>query len=208
MENEKPVVCKRCGRDVLYYRIDKGIGKKGKEKHTHLAIHVGDIVPMGAVEISKLAISSTYRNRLREKFNCGPADSNPDMKTESGDTDPDSTSFEVLETIQSTRLEVVPKEKVVIEPKIETPVERTFTEIHEIPEISADKPIIDLTEVKKNKFAALGAIRVHLNNLQKTEDAKRFQEAATAGHNSFEGIVMAAAPFVQVWENGHPLAFQ
>lgn len=57
--------CKICGKNLHYYVIVKGVGKKGNEKHTHRVFHEGDEIPTGATEIHKMAISPTYRNRLR-----------------------------------------------------------------------------------------------------------------------------------------------
>jgi len=195
MADEKLDKCKACGKEVEYFTYTKPSGK-----HTHLAIHVGDEVPTGAEKISKTSISPTYRHRLRSAFH---KDGTTSVKVEpvqviQGETVP------FVRKVEDMLPKVGAKEVVVIRPE-----EPTLTELREVPEISKDKPILEIGEMKRNRFAVTGAIcrRMQDAGVGISEVNTARSDLISKGRD-FPSLIKAAAPYVQIQEGGQPLTFQ
>ena len=191
MANDKRDVCKTCNTEVEYYKIMKPNGKE-----THRAFHIGEKVPDDAELIDKKAVSSTYRNRMRsylhtdkQKITNGKIKSKKQKSKNVNDSEDNSS--ETIETEQ--------------EPE---PKSLTYTESHEVPEESVGKPIVDISEIKRNKFALVGSIlRTMKENGAEDLDIHNARSSFIMGGTTFEKIVQMAAPHVQIIENGIPLHF-
>lgn len=212
MSEEKRDICKVCGREVGYYKIDKGNGKS-----THRAIHIGDSVPENATEVSKYSVSSTYRNRMRQVLEhkgviipevaSGVGQEGSDSIITKPETD-SSSEIEVLlgKKEQETSTPEVPK--LITKEKADQPVHE-YTEIHEFPEGSEDKPEIDVSEVRRNKFAVIGAIARKLSEVGKPEkDVSEIRSYLIARGINFQGVIHMASEHLRFVENGQPLFFK
>lgn len=185
---DKKDVCKTCNTEVEYYKIIKPNGKE-----THRAFHIGEEVPDGAELIDKKAVSSTYRNRMRSYLHTDKQKINDKIKVKKQKSkkvnDSEDNSSETIETEKE-------------------PESVTYTESHEVPEQSVGKPIVDISEIKRNKFALVGSIlRTMKENGAEDLDIHNARSSFIMGGTTFEKIVQMAAPHVQIIENGIPLHF-
>jgi hypothetical protein len=195
MTEEKLDKCKACGKDVEYFTFTKPSGK-----HTHLAIHVGDEVPEGAEKISKTSISPTYRHRLRSAFH---KDGTVPVKVETIEVIQGETVPFVRKVEDMLPKPIVPKEVVILKP------EPVLTELHETPEISKDKPILEIGEMKRNRFAVTGAICRKMQDAGVgIPDVNTARSDLISKGRDFPSLIKAAAPYVQIQEGGQPLTFQ
>lgn len=217
--DEKKDVCKVCGKEVGYYKIVKENGKS-----THRAFHIGDIIPENATEISKHAVSSTYRNRMRQAFThkeiVTPEVHNAEEAASTGDsglpepsvvkTPPASSNDSVLTSERPDEEEsskLVIKEKLaIIKPAVPS-VE--YTEVHEFPEGSEAKPELDVSSLKRNKFATISAIARKLTEVGNPEkEVMDIRSGLIARGGDFPRIVNIASEHLRFVENGHPLFFR
>jgi hypothetical protein len=203
--------CKQCGKEVEYFKLIKPNGKS-----VHYAYHIDETPIEDASKIDKHAISSTYRNRLRGALHDGPKPSaktsakvkvskkhmteDQDIETESGPTDDET---------ESEPRKVVVKQKEVIHPAVKEEPPITYTEVHETPAESEDKPIMDVTDIKRNKFAMVATtLRTLTASGMPEKDAMEIRSEMIAKGKDFPTLVNMAAPFVRVVEYGMPLAFK
>lgn len=206
-------VCKVCGRNVEYWSVPKNNGKT-----RFYAFHVGDTIPEGSVKFEPDKISSIHKMRRRKELEekcitassstpfvqvCNESTSAESSPTETSSKLPEMAPVDVVPTIihEKPKEVIMPKEKVIEEP--------TLTEIHEIPSMSIGKPILDISNMKRNRFAITGSICKTLANAG--IDATVVTEARSnliAKGKDFPSLINAAAPYVQIVESGQPIAFQ
>ena len=196
MAADKKDICKTCNTEVEYYKVEKANGKS-----THMAIHVGETIPSNATLIDKQAVSSTYRNRMRSV-----------LHTEKKATVP--SVAKIAKTKTDIAVEVHPIESDADEQDqttegtsdIAVPV---LNEVHEFPAESDGKPELDITEIKRNKFALVGSIMRKLTESGMPEkEVSKVRSTFINESKDFPQMVQMAAPFVRIVEAGQPLAFQ
>lgn len=189
VRDEYTDVCKTCGKDVNYFRAVKSNGRT-----THRAWHVDDEVLPGFTKIPKSAISSTYRNRLRQVFHT-EAIQKPVEVVVSGDESVVSEVTEVAETSEPS----TPSSIVYKAPEDEE-IEAT---------VNPDLPTLDVTDVKRNKFAAVGAISRALRDHGMPEQSvNTIRSQMISQGSTFGAVIKIASPNMNFVENGRPIMFK
>ena len=198
-------VCKVCGRDVEYWSVPKNNGKT-----RFYAFHEGDAIPEGSVKFEPDKISGIHKMRRRKELEekCTASASCDKSTSESSPTEtssklPEMAPVDVVPTIihEKHKEVIMPKEKVIEEP--------TLTEIHEVPSVSIGKPILDISDMKRNRFAITGAICRTMTNAGIDAIAVTNVRSALINQGKdFPSLISAAAPYVQIVESGQPIAFQ
>lgn len=182
--------CKTCGKDIEYWSVPKTNGKT-----RFYAFHVGDTVPAGSVKVGKDKLSGGHRIRRRKELQEKCAPSAPS-------TTPSEEVASEVEVLIEPKAPTAPKEVEIIDQK---PV-ILVTEIHETPEISKDKPILEIGEMKRNRFAITGEICRKLAETGFPNVGEARSDLISKGKD-FASLINAAAPYVQIQEGGLPLAF-
>lgn len=94
------------------------------------------------------------------------------------------------------------------EPNVTNDYKKELMKIHhKKSELVADKkPIVDVSGMKRNRFAIIGKIRTTLreNNMSET-DIKLVGNTLMAKSTSFQNLVEVALPYVNISENGQVL---
>lgn len=186
--------CKVCGKEIEYWSVPKTNGKT-----RFYAFHVGDTVPAGSVKVDKNSLSGGHRIRRRKELQeactaSGAPSSTPEVVSE----------IDVLVEPKKQIVKDVPKEVEIIDQKPTV----LLTEHHEVPAESVDKPILEIGEMKRNRFAVTGAICRRLTDAGIPD--KKISEVRSdliSKGRDFASLINAAAPYVQIQEGGQPLAF-
>lgn len=216
MEGEKADKCKICGREVQYYQVDKGLSRKGTPKTSHIAVHVGDPLPANViVEVPKLSFSSTFRHNMRKVLHTDKASSVEILVDESGqqirtpEPEPDKALVLVQDLPAAQVMDIeapeMPKKEVVI---MKPPTVAELREIRTIPEESVGKPILDISEMKRNRFAITGAIASTLRASGLDEPAvNSVRNRLISAGKDFPHLINAGQIHVQFVEGGEPLGY-
>ncbi len=202
----KANVCKVCGKDVEYWSVPKNNGKT-----RFYAFHVGDAIPEGSIKFEPDKISGIHKMRRRKELEEVCANTSSSSSSGSDGIEPTmevvlDTPAIVEESPKSKPKDVIlPKKKVIAEPVIEQPA---LIESHEIPAVSIGKPVLEIDGMKRNRFAITGAICRTMTNAGMTaQDVTEARSVLINQGKDFPSLIIAAAPYVQVTENGHPLSF-
>lgn len=208
-------MCKVCGKMVRYWSVPKANGKT-----RFYAFHEGDAtIPPGSIEFAPDKISGIHKMRRRKELEevCAKTAASSDSSIS------EEVETEVV-SVQAVPANIVPvavvkKEKVVMLPQEKEEVQATveldsktpepeviLTEVHEVPSISAGKPIVDITKLNRNRFAIIGAIRQKLTE-GGLPNAMEVNSLLIAKGKDLPSLLTVAAPYVQIFENDKPLSF-
>lgn len=238
MSDEKADICKVCGRNIRYYKIVKENGKtthrafhEGESPEGATLIskysvsstyrnrmrqalkHTGIITPeqhnaeQKVIEKEGSEDPEPIIPEVASKTGVGVL-TGPHPKEESGSIDSEAAEEEegIKEVVSSPKL--IEKEKISI-PKVTKQEVIEYMEIHEFPEGSDDKPELDVSELKRNKFAAVSAIARRLAEVGKPEkEVNEIRSSLIARGGDFPGIVNMASEHLRFIENGQPLFFK
>jgi len=187
--------CRNCGRDVIIVKhVSKDPVFEGKT--THMAVHKGE---EPADDVVETGLCSSYRGWMRRELEnkCrGEASSAPRAKKE-------KIPKEKKSGVKAPSEPVAPNEVIAAEEPPE-PVELgEEDEPIVFDNGDGERPSVDISGLGHDRYVVAGEILRALSELNYTKDQIAVVKAEiTTGVNSFEDLLEASAPHVELTEDG------